>query len=98
MASSVKNLVAAGLNSGVDLVNPSPATSEWKTVVRRNTKTVIVQNADRDRTVTWADIARSKAGLSGHAKANGNKPKFKDKINSWKSRTGLGKGCENNNG
>ncbi len=31
----VKNLVAAGLNLGVDLVNPSPATSEWKTVQNR---------------------------------------------------------------
>ena len=26
----VKNLVAAGLETGMDLVNPSPATSEWE--------------------------------------------------------------------
>jgi hypothetical protein len=94
----VKNLVATGLNSGSNLVNPSPATSEWKTVVRRNTKNVKVQNTDKDRIVTWADIARSKAGLSGHAKANGNKPKFKGKCSSWKSKTRLGKGRENGNG
>ena len=94
----MKNLVATGLNSGSNLANPSPATSEWKTVVHCNTKNVKVQNADKDRTVTWEDIARSKAGLSGHAKANGDKQKFKGKFGSWKSETRLGKGCENGNG
>jgi hypothetical protein len=93
-----KNLVAAGLETGTDLVNPSPATSEWKMVVRRNTKTVKVQNANRDRIVTWADNARSKGGLSGHAKANGNKPKFKGKINSWKSKVGPVKDRRNDHG
>ena len=90
--------MATGLNSGSNLVNPSPATSEWKTVVRRNTKNVKVQNANKDRVVTWADVAKSKGGLSDHAKANGNKPKFKGKFSSWKSKTRLGKGCENGNG
>ena len=85
----VKNLVAAGLETGMDLVSPSPATSEWKTVVRRNTKNVKVQNADKDRIVTWADIARPKGGLSDHAKANGNKPKFKGKLALGRARPDL---------
>ena len=39
--------------------------------------------------------ARSKAGPSGHAKANGNKPKFKGKVSSWKSKVGPVKGRRN---
>ncbi len=56
----VKNLVvAAGLDLGrVDLVNPSSATSEWTTVVRRNTKSAV-----GGRTVTWAELLGLKEAL-----------------------------------
>ncbi len=94
----VKNLVVAmGLDLGVDLINPSSATSEWTTVVRRNTKPVKVLKAVGGSTVTWADVARSKGGPSGHAYMNRNRHKCKDKVNSWisKPRPDMGRGNGN---
>jgi hypothetical protein len=88
----VKNLVATGLNSGLDKPNPSSSNDDWTRVVRRNPKAVNLRASDKGRTVTWADIARSKVGLSFEDKSNGNKPKKKDSKGSWNSQRSLGKG------
>ena len=84
----VKNLAETGMNSGLESVNPNPSSvDESWTVVRRNPKAVKERPAGGDKNVTWADIARLKAGMmSWKDKQNGNKPKYKIKVSPWSSQ------------
>jgi hypothetical protein len=92
----VKNLVDTGMNSGLESVNPNPSSvDESWTVVRRNPKAVKERPASGDKNVTWADIARLKAGMSWKDKQNGNKPKYKIKVSPWSSQRNLGSGGKN---
>jgi hypothetical protein len=86
----VKNVVAVGLDSGVKLANPNSPNDGWTTVMRRNPKAVKVQHANKGKTVTWAHIARPKVGTALNDKLNGNKPKYKAEIVSWKSKNNRG--------
>ncbi len=62
----VENLADTGMNSGLESVNPNPSSvDESWTLVCRNPKAVKVKPAGEDMIVTWADIARLKAGMSG---------------------------------
>ena len=72
------------------LANPNSPNDGWTTVVRRTPKTVKVQHADKGKIVTWADIARSKLGAPLNDMLNGNKPKYKVKVVSWKSKNNRG--------
>jgi hypothetical protein len=94
----VKNLVATGMNSGLDNPNPSSRIDDWTRVVRRNPKAVNLPSADKGRTVSWADIARSKAGLTFEGKSNGNKPKKKDIKSPWNSQRSSEKGRKHGRG
>ncbi len=77
----VKNVLAVGLDLGVKLANHNSSNDGCG---------VKVQHANKGKTVTWAHIARSKVGTALNNKLNGNKPKYKAEIVSWKSKINRG--------